>query len=64
VTEFFGKSPESVKQKIRRLGLKVVVRQIANTTTFNEELSHRVYRAYRTYSLKGSLLEKLINSSL
>jgi hypothetical protein len=36
MSEFFGKSPESVKQKIRRLGLKVVVRQIVHTTTSNE----------------------------
>ena len=33
MAEFFGKSTESVKQKIRRLRLKVVVRQIAQTTT-------------------------------
>jgi len=38
MAEFFGKTPESVKQKIRRLGLKVVVRQIAHITTSNEEL--------------------------
>ena len=33
MSEFFGKSIESVKQKIRRLGLVVVVRQIQQTTT-------------------------------
>ena len=38
MAEFFGKSAGSVKQKIRRLGLKVVVRQNAHTTTSDEEL--------------------------
>ncbi|MCJ7763444.1 SANT/Myb-like DNA-binding domain-containing protein [Candidatus Bathyarchaeota archaeon] len=35
----FGKSPESIKKKMLRLGLKVVVRQIQQTTTSNELLS-------------------------
>jgi len=32
----FGKSPESIKKKMLRLGLKVVVRQIQQTTTSND----------------------------
>ena len=33
MAEFFGKSTESIKKKISRLRLKVVVRQIQQTTT-------------------------------
>src|SRR3989339_699404 len=33
IAAFFGKSPESVKKKINRLGLVVVVRKIQQTTT-------------------------------
>ena len=33
IAEFFGESPESIKQKISRLRLKVVVQQIQQTTT-------------------------------
>ena len=36
IAEFFGKSPESIKKKISRLKLVVVVRQIQQTTTSNE----------------------------
>jgi hypothetical protein len=36
IAAFFGKSPESVKKKIKRLGLVVVVRQIQQTTTSND----------------------------
>ena len=36
IAAFFGKSPESVKKKINRLGLVVVVRQIQQTTTSND----------------------------
>jgi hypothetical protein len=36
MAEAFGKSPESIKKKMVRLGLKVVVRQIQQTTTSNE----------------------------
>lgn len=39
MAEAFGKSPESIKKKMLRLGLKVVVRQIQQTTTSNELLS-------------------------
>jgi hypothetical protein len=35
IAAFFGKSPESVKKKINRLNLKVVVLQIPKTTTSN-----------------------------
>ena len=35
IAEFFGKSPESIKKKISRLRLKVVVQQIQQTTTSN-----------------------------
>ncbi len=35
IATFFGKSPESVKKKINRLNLKVVVLQIPKTTTTN-----------------------------
>ena len=36
IAEFFGKSPESIKQKISRLKLVVVVLQIQRTTTSNK----------------------------
>jgi len=36
ITAFFGKSPESVKKKINRLGLVVVVQQIPQMTTTND----------------------------
>jgi hypothetical protein len=36
IAAFFGKSPESVKKKISRLGLVVVVQQIPNMTTTND----------------------------
>ena len=36
IAGFFGKSPESIKKKIGRLKLVVVVRQIQQTTTSNE----------------------------
>jgi phage portal protein BeeE len=36
IAGFFGKSPESIKQKISRLKLVVVVRQIQGTTTSNK----------------------------
>ena len=36
IAAFFGKSPESVKKKINRLGLVVVVRKIQQTTTSND----------------------------
>ena len=36
IAAFFNKSPESVKKKINRLGLVVVVRQIQQTTTSNK----------------------------
>jgi hypothetical protein len=36
IAAFFGKSPESVKKKINRLGLVVVVLQIPKTTTTND----------------------------
>lgn len=36
MAKVFGKSPESVKKKMLRLGLKVVVRQIQQTTTSND----------------------------
>ena len=36
IAAFFGKSTESVKKKISRLGLVVVVQQIPQTTTTNE----------------------------
>ncbi len=36
IVAFFGKSSESVKKKIKRLGLVVVVRQIQQTTTSND----------------------------
>ena len=36
IAAFFGKSPESVKKKINRLGLKVVVLQNPKTTTSND----------------------------
>jgi len=36
IAAFFGKSPESVKKKINRLNLKVVVLQIPKTTTSND----------------------------
>jgi len=36
VAGVFGKSPESIKKKISRLRLVVVVRQIQQTTTSNE----------------------------
>jgi hypothetical protein len=35
IAAFFGKSPESVKKKMNRLTLKVVVQQIPKTTTSN-----------------------------
>ena len=35
IAVFFGKSPESVKKKMKRLGLVVVVPQIQQTTTSN-----------------------------
>jgi hypothetical protein len=35
IAAFFGKSPESVKKKIKRLGLVVVVLQIQQTTISN-----------------------------
>jgi hypothetical protein len=56
MAEFFGKTPESVKQKIRRLGLKVVVRQIAHTTTSVEELPS-VEEALRTLNKALKSLE-------
>ena len=36
IAAFFGKSPESVKKKINRLGLVVVVQQIPQMTTTND----------------------------
>ena len=36
IAEFFGKSPASIKMKISRLKLVVVVRQIQHTTTSNK----------------------------
>jgi hypothetical protein len=36
IAAFFGKSPESVKKKINRLNLKVVVLQNSKTTTSND----------------------------
>jgi len=36
IAGFFGKSPASIKMKISRLKLVVVVRQIQHTTTSNE----------------------------
>ena len=36
IAAFFGKSPESVKKKINRLGLVVVVQQIPQITTTND----------------------------
>ena len=36
ISAFFGKSPESIKKKISRLNLKVVVLQISQTTTTNK----------------------------
>ncbi len=36
IAAFFGKSPESVKKKMNRLGLVVVVQQIPNMTTTND----------------------------
>ena len=36
IAAFFGKSPESVKKKINRLGLVVVVQQIPKMTTTND----------------------------
>jgi len=36
IAAFFGKSPESVKKKINRLNLKVVVLQFPKTTTSND----------------------------
>jgi hypothetical protein len=36
MARFFGKSPESIKKKMGRLGLKVVVRQISQTTTTDD----------------------------
>jgi hypothetical protein len=35
IAAFFGKSPESIKKKINRLGLVVVVQQIPKMTTTN-----------------------------
>jgi hypothetical protein len=35
IAAFFGKSPESIKKKINRLGLVVVVQQIPQITTTN-----------------------------
>ncbi len=36
IATFFGKSPESVKKKMNRLNLEVVVLQIPKTTTSND----------------------------
>jgi hypothetical protein len=43
IAGFFGKSPESVKMKISRLKLVVVVRQIQHTTTSNESFFNGCY---------------------
>ena len=43
IAEFFGKSPESIKKKIGRLKLVVVVRQIQQTTTSNESFFNGCY---------------------
>ena len=43
IAGFFGKSPASIKMKISRLKLVVVVRQIQHTTTSNESFFNGCY---------------------
>ena len=49
IAGFFGKSPESIKMKIRRLKLVVVVRQIQHTTTSNKQRKKRVLFLFMPY---------------
>jgi hypothetical protein len=55
MSEFFGKSAESVKQKISRLGLKVVGRRITCPTSSNELPS--VEKALQTLAAAMKALE-------
>ena len=48
ITGFFGKSPASIKMKISRLKLVVVVRQIQHTTT-NKQRKKRVPFLFMPY---------------
>ena len=42
IAGFFGKSPASIKMKISRLGLVVVVRRIQQMTTSNKQRKKRI----------------------
>ena len=53
IAGFFGKSPASVKMKINRLKLVVVVRQIHTTTTTNKQRKKRIPFLFMPY--KGSM---------
>ncbi len=53
IAGFFGKSPASVKMKISRLKLVVVVRQIQHTTTSNKQRKKRIL--FFVYALQGVL---------
>ena len=48
IAGFFGKSPESIKEKISRLRLVVVVRQIQQTTT-NKQRKKRILFLFMPY---------------
>jgi hypothetical protein len=49
IAGFFGKSPKSIKKKISRLRLKVVVRQIQQTTTSNKQRKKRILFLFMPY---------------
>jgi hypothetical protein len=62
IAEFFGKSPASIKMKINRLKLVVVVRQIQQTTTSNElpsveEALKKLVAAMNALACQGVLLK-------
>ena len=49
IAGFFGKSPASIKMKISRLKLVVVVRQIQHTTTSNKQRKKRILFLFMPY---------------
>ena len=53
IAGFFGKSPASIKMKISRLKLVVVVRQIQHTTTSNKQRKKRIL--FFVHALQGGL---------
>ena len=62
IAGFFGKSPASIKMKIRRLKLVVVVRQIHATTTSDElpsveEALKKLVAAMNALACQGVLLK-------